>query len=100
MAIQIKEEYGMLKILGVLNVETSRLTANHVYKILEEKERVMLSLEGVSSMDKMAAKALEKLYHDTVRKNKILSIFGNQNDNISEILKETNTHYILSSDRV
>jgi len=100
MAIQIKEEYGMLKILGVLNSETARITTNHVNQLLEKKEQVMLSLEGVLSMDKMAARAMEKLYRNTVKNNKIISIFGNQNSNISDVLRETNTHYILSSDRV
>ncbi len=99
MAIQIKEEYGMLKILGVLNSETARLTIHHVKQLLVKSERVMLSLEGVLSMDKMAAKAMEKLYHDTAQSNKVLSIFGNQNGNIADMLRETNTHYILSSDR-
>lgn len=99
MAIQIKEEYGMLKILGVLNSETARVTTHHVKQLLVKSERVMLSLEGVLSMDKMAAKAMEKLYHDSAQGNKVLSIFGNQNGNISDILRETNTHYILSSDR-
>lgn len=99
MAIQIKEEYGMLKILGVLNSETARVTTHHVKQLLVKSERVMLSLEGVLSMDKMAAKAMEKLYHDSARNNKVLSIFGNQNGNISDVLRETNTRYILSSDR-
>lgn len=100
MAIQINDEYGILKILGVLNSETARMIITHVNKILEKKEQVMLSLEGVLSMDRTAAKSMEKLYRDSAQNNKILLIFGNQNGNISDILRETKTHYILSSDRV
>lgn len=99
MAIQMKEEYGILKILGVLNSETARLTTTHVNKLLEKTEQVMLSLEGVLSMDRTAAKSMEKLYNDSVQNDKMLSIFGIQNGNISDVLRETNTHYILSSDR-
>jgi anti-anti-sigma regulatory factor len=99
MAVQIKEEYGIFKVLGVLNSETASLTIDHVNTLLETKERVLVSLEGVLSIDKMAAKSIEKLYTDAVRNNKILSIFGRQNSNISEVMKATNTNYILSSDR-
>lgn len=99
MAIQIKEEYGMLKILGVLNSETARLATHHVKQLLEKSERVMLSLEGVLAMDTLAARSMEKLYRDSVQNNKVLSIIGNQNGNIAAVLQETNTHYILSSDR-
>ena len=99
MAVQIKEQYGILKVLGVLNSETARLTINHVNALLETKERVLVSLEGVLSIDITAAKSIEKMYTGAVRNNKVLSIFGRQNSNISEVLKATNTDYILSSDR-
>lgn len=99
MAVQIKEEYGILKVLGVLNSETARLIIDHVNTLLETKERVLVSLEGVLSIDKMAAKSIEKLYTDAARNNKILSIFGRQNSNISGVMQATNTNYILSSDR-
>ncbi len=99
MAVQIKEQYGILKVLGVLNSETARLTINHVNALLETKERVLVSLEGVLSIDITAAKSIEKMYTGAVRNNKVLSIFGRQNSNISEVLKATKTDYILSSDR-
>jgi anti-anti-sigma regulatory factor len=99
MAVQIKEEFGILKVLGVLNSETARLTSDHVNTLLETKERVLVSLEGVLSIDRVAAKSMEKLYTTAARNNKVLSIFGRQNANISEVLQATNTNYILSSDR-
>ena len=99
MAVQIKEEYGILKVVGVLNSETARLTIDFVNTLLETKERVLVSLEGVLSLDKMAAKAIEKLYTNAVKNNKVLSIFGKQNSNISEVMQATNTNYIFSWDR-
>ena len=99
MAIQIKEEYGILTILGVLNSETVRLIAHHVKQLLEKSERVTISIEEVLAMDALAARAMEKLYRDSAQRNKILSIFGKQNRNIEAVLRRTNTHYILSPDR-
>lgn len=99
MAIQIKEEYGILTILGVLNSETARLIAHHVKQLLEKSERVTISIEEVLDMDALAARAMEKLYRDSAQRNKILSIFGKQNRNIEAVLRRTNTHYILSPDR-
>lgn len=99
MAVQIKEEYGILKVLGVLNSETARLTIDFVNTLLETKERVLVSLEGVLSMDKTAARFIGNLYTDTVRNNKVLSIFGRQNANIIDVLNDTNTNYTLGSDR-
>lgn len=99
MALQIKEEHGILKVLGVLNSETAKLTTDHVNTLLETKELILVSLEGVLSIDDTAAKSIEKMYTGAVRNNKIISIFGRQNSNIAEVLKTTNTHYILSSDR-
>lgn len=100
MAISIKEEYGILKILGNLNSQSQSLITTHLRMLFNTKERILISLEDVISMDSYAAKSFESLYREAATRNKVLSIFGLKNKNISDVLRETNTGYMFSEDRI
>ena len=99
MALQIREEYGVLKILGNLNSQSHGMVMTHLRKLLETKERILVSLEDILSMDQFAARAFENLFREVSKQNKVLSIFGQDNKNIASILSQTNTKYIFSEDR-
>ena len=100
MAISIKEEYGVLKILGNLNSQSQSLITKHLQMVFNTKDRIFISLEDVISMDNYAAKSFESLYREAATRNKILSIFGSKNKNISDVLRRTKTEYMFSEDRV
>jgi hypothetical protein len=99
MVFQITEAYGILKVFVVFNFETAGLIRDYVNTLLETKERVLVSLESVLSIDKLAAKSVEKLYANMVKNNKVISIFRRQNFNITEVMKATNTIYIVGLNR-
>lgn len=100
MALEIKENRGLFEIHG--RVTSQNLGALQVYidSIIEASETIVISLENVVVLDSAAALFFEKLYREVAAQNKVLSIVGTQNDEISEIMNLTNTGYILSSDRV
>lgn len=100
MALEIKENRGLFEISG--RVSSQNLNALKIYfeSILEATDIIVVSIENVDEMDSAAALFFEKLYREASLNNKVVSIVGKQNDNITEVMKLTKTNYILSSDRV
>ncbi|MEL6916674.1 MAG: hypothetical protein AAFO99_02985 [Bacteroidota bacterium] len=99
MALEIKEEHGILKILGTLNSQTSLLATNHMRKLLNVKDKMLVSLEEVQFVDDSAIFNFENLYLEAIGLNKIILLFGLENSKIKETLKRTKTNYIFNSDR-
>ncbi|WP_350294085.1 hypothetical protein [uncultured Croceitalea sp.] len=99
MALEIKEEHGILKIIGTLNTKTSLLATNHMRKLLDIKDKMLVSLEEVKFADDSAIFNFETLYLEAINLNKILVLFGLENKSIKDTLKRTNTNYIFSPDR-
>ncbi len=100
MALEIKENRGIFEILG--NVSSQNLGALKIYfeSALEQTNEMVISLEGIEHLDNSAALFFEKFYLEAVRQNKVVHLVGKQNKEITTTLNETNTNYILSSDRV
>ncbi|MEO0527582.1 MAG: hypothetical protein AAFZ89_10165 [Bacteroidota bacterium] len=99
MALEIREEHGILKILGTLNSQTSLLATNHMRKLLNVKDKMLVSLEEVQFVDDSAIFNFENLYLEAIGLNKIILLFGLENSKIKETLKRTKTNYIFNSDR-
>jgi len=100
MAIEIKESSGMFEVLGNISYQNMESLKNYFESIIPSSENIILNIEKVSAIDKSGAFMLEKLYKNTVAKNKIISIIGRQNKKITSMMKSTKTHYILSNDRI
>ena len=100
MALEIKENRGIFEIDG--NILSPNLGALKIYfeNVLESNDSIVISLERVKKMDSSSALFFENIYKYGAERNKIVSIVGRQNNEISEIMRVTKTSYILSSDRV
>ena len=100
MALEIKENSGMFQIHG--KVTSQNLGALRIYfnAVLESQSTMVLNLEYLEDMDASAALFFEKLYRNAAAMNKVITIVGEENRNISEIMALTKTNYILSPDRV
>ncbi len=100
MALEIKENRGIFEISG--NLSSPNLGALKIYfeSVLETSDSIVINLENVKNMDSSSALFFEKIYNYGAERNKIVSIVGRQNHNIIDIMNQTNTDYILSSDRV
>jgi len=100
MALEIREDKGVFEILG--NVSSQNLGALQVYfdSIVEKDHGIVVNLEKVNTLDAASALFFEKLYADGASKNKMISIVGRQNVNIQEVMNETHTKYILSTDGI
>ena len=100
MALEIREDRGVLELYG--KVTSENLGAIRIYfdSVLELAEVLIISLEGISEMDSSAAYFFEELYRKGAEQNRIVSIIGRQNIAIEDVMKITKTHYILSADRV
>ncbi|MDC6366957.1 MULTISPECIES: STAS domain-containing protein [Flavobacteriaceae] len=100
MALQITEVRGTFSIHGTLNSGNVNILKRHLARFLNPKKPVVLNLERVQQLDRSAAHALKNLYAEAVRSNCVLSIIGRQNMNLFSVMEETNTSFILSSDRI
>ncbi|MEM1257602.1 MAG: STAS domain-containing protein [Bacteroidota bacterium] len=100
MALEIKENRGIYEILG--NVTAQNLGALRIYfeNILETNKNIVINLENVSAIDSSSALFFESIYKEWAARNKVISIIGRQNKDISEIMYMTKTDYILSTDRI
>lgn len=100
MALEIRENRGIFEVLG--SITTQNLAALRIYfqNILEGSESIVINLENVSAMDSSSALFFEGIYKEGASRNKVVSIVGRQNKEISEIMQLTKTDYILSKDRI
>ncbi len=100
MALEIKENGGFFEIIG--RVTAQNVTALRVYfnAVLERNDTMVISVEKVKEMDPSVALFFESLYRDAAKQNKVLTIIGRQNDEVSRIMQATKTAYILGTDRV
>ena len=99
MATEIKEVNGMLKIIGSVNASNCYHLKKYLEYSLLKGKGLLLSIENVMNIDASGAFMLENLYKRAGLENFKISIFGQENKHIHEIMNSTNTRYILSNDR-
>ncbi|MEX0314810.1 MAG: STAS domain-containing protein [Allomuricauda sp.] len=100
MSLEIKENRGIFEILGKVTTQHVGALNSYFDHILEKHENVVVSLEKVTVLDSAAAHFFERLYQKSARQNKVVSLIGRQNSNVTDILNATKTNYILSPDRI
>ena len=100
MALEIKEYKGVFQIYG--SVTSQNIGALRVYfdTVLESQNTVVINLGYLKDMDAAAALFFEKLYRNAAGANKVVTVVGMENRNISEVMSLTKTNYILSPDNV
>ncbi len=100
MALEIKENRGVFQINGVVTSQNIGALKIYFDTVMESQNSMVISLEYLDDMDASAALFFEKLYRNGAAMNKVISIVGLENPNISEIMALTKTSYILSPDRI
>lgn len=100
MAIEINEKSGMFEVIGNISSQNMSSLKNYFESVIHKSDQIVVNIEKVKKIDSSGAFMLEKLYKSTAISNKVMSIIGRQNENIVGMMKSTNTHYILSNDRI
>ncbi|MCL6274715.1 STAS domain-containing protein [Muricauda sp. 2012CJ35-5] len=100
MSLEIRENRGIFEILGKVTTPQIGALNSYFQAVLEREDSIVVSLESVTDLDASAVRFFEKLYQDSARQNKVVSLIGRQNSTLMEIFNTTRTNYILSPDRI
>ncbi|MBT8290641.1 MAG: hypothetical protein KJO93_07370 [Muriicola sp.] len=100
MALKIKENNEMIEVWGHLNAQNMNSLSRHLELSRRRKEFLILSLDHIDSIDPTSTKILEQEYCNTAASNKVLTIIGQHNDSVMQMMERTRTTYILSNDRI
>nr|WP_262886029.1 STAS domain-containing protein [Muriicola jejuensis] len=96
----IKEKNNMIEVWGHLNAQNMNSLSSYLEQTKRRSEFLVLSLDHVKSIDPASAKALESAYYNTAASQGVLTIIGQQNDAVHQVMRNTKTSYILSHDRI
>lgn len=99
MALELNQKNNMYEVSGNLNAENSLTLKKHFEEFLTEVDDLILNLDNVTTMTPSSAFTIEKLYLDFLKERKGFQIIGRENKDISMVMKDTKTSYILSDDR-
>ena len=100
MSLEIRENRGIFEILGSVSTQQIGALNSYFNAVLEKEDNIVVSLEKVTHFDSSAARFFEKLYQNSARQTKVVSLIGRQNSTLMEIFRATKTNYILSPDRI
>ncbi|MBU2996688.1 STAS domain-containing protein [Cellulophaga baltica] len=100
MPIEINEENGIHSLKGELNWRNANLIRNHVKNLLQANNTVIINIQKLNSMDKVAAKNLERLYKEATLENKKITFLEHNNEVIKAFMQKTKTHYIIENNCV
>lgn len=100
MALELKQNEGVIKVIGELSSQNASELKQHFESFLIELDEIILNLDSVTLIAPSGAFTLEQLYLDFIKRDGIIQIIGRDNKNISKVMKSTKTSYILSNDRV
>ncbi|MBT8186874.1 MAG: STAS domain-containing protein [Croceitalea sp.] len=100
MALEIRENRGIFEILGKISSQNLGAVKIYFESALEYNEHMVISLEKVTEIDASAALFFESLYRSSAERNKVVTLVGKENRDISEVMKSTNTNYIFNADRI
>ncbi|WP_298545068.1 STAS domain-containing protein [uncultured Aquimarina sp.] len=98
MALQIKNNYGIIEISGSIVGENTRSLKQHCEQLLSKSDQIILSVDHVSKIDASGVQVLTTLYRNAMKLNKIFCVIGKENKNIRNAFGKVN--YILRSDFV
>ncbi|QBA63823.1 hypothetical protein [Muriicola soli] len=100
MALLIKENNEMIEVWGHLNAQNMNSLSSHLDLSRRRKDFLLLSLDNIKSIEPTCTKILEQEYCTTAALNKVLTIIGQENVSVKQVMQQTKTTYILSNDRI
>ncbi|MFC5048518.1 STAS domain-containing protein [Aquimarina hainanensis] len=100
MALKITKNQGIFEINGPINTKNAKSLFDHFEQLLETSERIILSLDHVNTIDVCGINALTSLYKTAVKKNKVFSIIGKENNAIKRIFARRKIEHIIRRDVV
>lgn len=100
MSLETNQNDSIIQLVGDLSIENVKKLKQHFNFFTNELDEIILNLDDVTLIESEGALAIEELYLDVVKSNRIIQIIGRENKNIAETMSTTKTSYILSNDRV
>lgn len=97
MALQIKNNKGILEIEGDLNAQNSNSLKNYFNEVIQQSNFITLSLNKITTIDKPAFNTIISLYKNALSKNKVFYIIGKENKKVSNIFAAENANFLLKS---
>ena len=76
MSLIITNYGNFFKVKGVLEKDSIDLFKEEFIHVFEKYSSIILSLEGIETIDKYGIKSLVELHNESIKKNKKLSIIG------------------------
>ena len=97
MALQITNNTGILEINGSLNSQNTVSLQNYFEALINQSSFIMLSLNNIVDMDKMAFQTIITLYKKALSKNKVFYIIGKENQKVVDLFEKEKLNYLLKS---
>lgn len=97
MALQITNNAGILEINGSLNSQNTVSLQNYFEALINQSSFIMLSLNNIVDMDKMAFQTIITLYKKALSKNKVFYIIGKENQKVVDLFEKEKLNYLLKS---
>lgn len=97
MALQIKNNNGILEIEGDLNAQNSNSLKNYFNEIIHQSNFIILSLNKITAIDKPAFNTIIALYKNALSRNKVFYIIGKENKKVSNIFAKENANFLLKT---
>lgn len=91
MNLEITSYNNQFKIKGVLNRQNVYVFNSEFKNVFEKFNSLILSIEGLSSIDRYGVNALAQLHNEAISKHKSLSIVGMGCDDLYEHFKSEET---------
>ncbi|WP_378178676.1 STAS domain-containing protein [Aquimarina sp. SS2-1] len=96
MALKITNKQGVYELVGNLQGKNALSLQHHFEQLMTSTEKVILSLDKVSSIDTYGIHVLNKLYRTAIKDNKIFYLIGSENNKIKTAFG--NVSYMLRND--
>lgn len=97
MALQIKENAGVLEINGTLNAQNLNSLKNYFEALIEQSNFIIISLNNVIDMDKSGFDIIINLYKKALAKNKVFYILSEENQKMTDLFHSEKMNYLLQN---
>ncbi|WP_430399959.1 STAS domain-containing protein [Flavobacterium sp.] len=97
MALQIKQNAGVLEINGTLNAQNANSLKNYFEALIEQSNFIIISLNNVIDMDKSSFDIIINLYKKALAKNKVFYILSEENQKVTNLFHSEKMNYLLQN---
>ena len=97
MALQIKQNAGVLEINGTLYAQNANSLKNYFEALIEESNFIIISLNNVIDMDKSSFDIIINLYKKALAKNKVFYILSEENQKVTNLFHSEKMNYLLQN---